>query len=151
MLYLLVSLSLLQPALGTVRVAIVGGGIGGSTAAFTLRELQPSVETEVYEAASSTTHCGRLRSFTADATVEAGGAVVHARNRHVSTYLQRLGLQKAPPTYGTSSRACVYAGSGDMAFCTHSSWVRVVYAQRCWTWKDGVVAIRYRHRESLGW
>lgn len=113
------------------RIAIVGGGIGASSAAFHLRHhllhnaATPSLQIDVIEAAPmGDSACGRLKY--SPAYGEMGGAVFHGRNRYVHRFLQHLQLKKAEPSYGRDARACIYTGVGadePYPYCTSSNWV----------------------------
>lgn len=70
--------------------AIVGGGIGGSAAAYFLRqEFGPSVKIEVFE---SDTVGGRLATENIGGhDYESGGSIIHPLNLHMEHIVDRLG------------------------------------------------------------
>lgn len=72
-------------------VAIVGGGIGGTSCAYFLREtFKDFAEIDIYE---GDTVGGRLATMTMidGNEYETGGAVLHMRNRYMSDFVDNLG------------------------------------------------------------
>lgn len=70
--------------------AIIGGGIGGTAAAFFLRqEFGPAVKIDVFEAG---TVGGRLATENIGGhEYETGGSVIHPLNLHMKHFLDKLG------------------------------------------------------------
>lgn len=70
--------------------AIIGSGIGGTAAAFFLRqEFGPAVKIEVFEAG---TVGGRLATEDIGGyEYETGGSIIHPLNLHMKHFLERLG------------------------------------------------------------
>lgn len=71
-------------------LAIIGAGIGGTAAAYFLRqEFGPSVKIDVYE---SGTVGGRLATEDIDGQdYETGGSIIHPLNLHMKHFVDRLG------------------------------------------------------------
>lgn len=70
--------------------AIIGGGIGGTAAAFFLRqEFGPGVKIDVFEAG---TVGGRLATENIGGyEYETGGSIIHPLNLHMKYFVDRLG------------------------------------------------------------
>ncbi|KAG5178450.1 Prenylcysteine lyase-domain-containing protein [Tribonema minus] len=79
------------------RIAVIGSGIGGSSAAFFLRqELGVQAVIDVYEAEPQAG--GRLLEFTyLNSTYEAGGSIIYSGNRYMSDLATSMGLTKVEP------------------------------------------------------
>jgi len=112
----LVCQSLSDEASSKSRVAVIGGGIGGTTAALFLREeLGEDVEIVIFEKDKIG---GRLATVEVGGRFyESGGAVIHPRNQYMSNLTKTLGLKEAtdfpiPLTFG------LYDGQ-DILFQTH--------------------------------
>lgn len=72
------------------RIAIVGAGIGGSSAAYFLRALQPDVEIVVFE--KNPEVGGRMATIdVAGQEFEAGAAILHPRNVYMKNFTEMLG------------------------------------------------------------
>ncbi|KAI5099527.1 prenylcysteine oxidase 1 precursor [Silurus meridionalis] len=73
------------------NIAIVGAGIGGTSAAYFLRqEFGPGVKIDVYE---SGTVGGRLATEAIDGRdYETGGSIIHPLNLHMKQFVDKLGL-----------------------------------------------------------
>jgi len=82
------------PGAGKRKVAIVGGGIGGCTAAHFLRQaLGDDVEISVYEKEKIG---GRVATVkVGQRFYESGGAVLHRANHYMAALTESLGLKKA--------------------------------------------------------
>jgi hypothetical protein len=138
-LVVLVESAVAKESLKGKRIAIVGGGICASSAAFHLHHhllhnpATPSLQIDVIEASHvGDSACGRLKYSLAYG--EMGGAVFHGRNRYVHRFLQFLQLKKTEPSYGRDARACVYTGAGTnddpYPYCTSHNWVSVKWRER---------------------
>lgn len=70
--------------------AVVGAGIGGTSAAFYLRqEFGPGVKIDVFEPGAVG---GRLATVKiGDYEYETGGAVIHPLNLHMKHFIEKLG------------------------------------------------------------
>lgn len=71
-------------------IAVVGGGIGGTAAAYYLRqEFGPGVKIDVFEPGNIG---GRLATVkVGDYDYETGGAVIHPLNLHMKHFIEKLG------------------------------------------------------------
>lgn len=80
--------------------AVVGAGIGGTAAAFYLREeFGPAVKIDVFEPGDIG---GRLATVKiGDHEYETGGSVIHPLNLHMKHFMDRLGTNSCIP--GTES------------------------------------------------
>lgn len=74
-------------------IAVVGAGIGGTAAAFYLKqEFGPAVKIDVFE---SGTVGGRLATVKmGDYEYETGGSVIHPLNLHMKEFIEKLGNVK---------------------------------------------------------
>ncbi|NXB69861.1 PCYOX oxidase, partial [Donacobius atricapilla] len=106
--------------------AVVGGGIGGSAAAYFLRQkFGPGVQLHVLEKAALG---GRLHTLDMEgAAYEAGGAVIHPLNLHMKHFVKELGLSAAS-TEG--SLAGVY--NGEEFVFEESSWYFINLLKLLW-------------------
>ncbi|NWY22394.1 PCYOX oxidase, partial [Aphelocoma coerulescens] len=106
--------------------AVVGGGIGGSAAAYFLRQkFGRSVQLHVLEKAVVG---GRLNTLDVEgATYEAGGSVIHPLNLHMKHFVKELGEQ-GPPIPG--SLAGVY--NGEEFVFEESSWSFINLLKLLW-------------------
>ncbi|XP_068128504.1 prenylcysteine oxidase 1-like [Hyperolius riggenbachi] len=79
------------------RIAVVGAGIGGTSAAYFLREkFGKDVHIDVYEKEEVG---GRLATIEMEGKVyEAGGSVIHPLNLHMKTFVKELGLNARTPS-----------------------------------------------------
>uniref|UniRef100_A0A8C3RGB0 Prenylcysteine oxidase 1 n=1 Tax=Cyanoderma ruficeps TaxID=181631 RepID=A0A8C3RGB0_9PASS len=112
--------ALCPPALGLqhgpAKIAVVGGGIGGSASAYFLRQkFGPGVQLHVLEKEALG---GRLHTVDMEgAAYEAGGTVIHPLNLHMKHFVKELGLSVTSPE---SSLAGVY--NGEEFVFEESSW-----------------------------
>ena len=73
-------------------VCIVGSGISGATTAYFTRQLDDNVSIKVFEKESNIG--GRIQHFSHNnKTIEAGGSVIHCKNRYMLIIAQELGLE----------------------------------------------------------
>ncbi|CAG5867388.1 unnamed protein product [Menidia menidia] len=88
------------------KIAVVGAGIGGTAAAFYLRqEFGPAVKIDVFEPGSVG---GRLATVKiGDHEYETGGAVIHPLNLHMKHFVEKLGI---PPRKDTPSKMAIFDG-----------------------------------------
>ncbi|XP_043528164.1 prenylcysteine oxidase-like [Frieseomelitta varia] len=77
------------------NIAIVGGGIGGAATSHFLTEIfNNNLDIDLYEAK---TIGGRLATVKIDNNeFEAGGSIIHPRNKYMQDFVQLLGLQHRP-------------------------------------------------------
>ena len=81
-----------DPPTSQPRVAIVGGGIGGSAAARLIRKKFPKAEIAVFEAEDRIG--GRLNEFIiAGRRYECGGTIIHEKNQEMQRLVEELGLE----------------------------------------------------------
>ncbi|RMB91036.1 hypothetical protein DUI87_32634 [Hirundo rustica rustica] len=128
---LLLLLAALCPAAIALRhgpsaIAVVGGGIGGSAAAYFLRQkFGPGVRLHVLEKAALG---GRLHTLDVEgAAYEAGGAVIHPLNLHMKHFVKELGLSVAS---SQGSLAGVY--NGEEFVFEESSWSFINLLKLLW-------------------
>ena len=76
------------------RVAIIGSGIGGSSAAHFVRQiLGPDAEIEVFERSDKVG--GRLATIEVAGNVyEAGGSIIHPENMYMKSFVKDLGKEE---------------------------------------------------------
>lgn len=98
------------------RVAVIGGGIGGSAAALFLREeFGDRIEIVIYE---KDRIGGRLATVEVGGRFyEAGGSVIHPRNRYMKNLTRSLGLEVADD-FPIQETFGLYDGQ-DILFQTH--------------------------------
>ncbi|XP_015586436.1 prenylcysteine oxidase [Cephus cinctus] len=79
----------------TPRIAIIGGGISGSSASYYLNELfKENVQIDVFEANNVG---GRLATIEIGQNLyEAGGSIIHNRQRYMNHFTEILGLEQRP-------------------------------------------------------
>ncbi|RMB91028.1 hypothetical protein DUI87_32626 [Hirundo rustica rustica] len=111
---------------GPSAIAVVGGGIGGSAAAYFLRQkFGPGVRLHVLEKAALG---GRLHTLDVEgAAYEAGGAVIHPLNLHMKHFVKELGLSVAS---SQGSLAGVY--NGEEFVFEESSWSLINLLKLLW-------------------
>uniref|UniRef100_A0A8C2H586 Prenylcysteine oxidase 1 n=1 Tax=Cyprinus carpio TaxID=7962 RepID=A0A8C2H586_CYPCA len=108
------------------KIAIIGGGIGGTAAAFFLRqEFGPAVKIDVFEAG---TVGGRLATENIGGhEYETGGSVIHPLNLHMKHFLDKLGLS---PRADVSSKVAIFDGK-ELTF-EESDWFIVNFIRMLW-------------------
>ncbi|KAE8618727.1 hypothetical protein XENTR_v10009475 [Xenopus tropicalis] len=79
------------------KIAIVGAGIGGTSAAYFLRQkFGKNVQIDLYEKEEVG---GRLATLEMEGKLyEAGGSVIHPMNLHMKTFVKELGLSPRSPS-----------------------------------------------------
>ncbi|XP_036450736.1 prenylcysteine oxidase-like [Colossoma macropomum] len=87
------------------KIAIIGGGIGGTGAAYFLRqEFGPSVKIDVFEAG---TVGGRLATENIRGhDYETGGSIIHPLNLHMKHFVDKLGLS----THDVPTKLAIFDG-----------------------------------------
>ncbi|XP_063304725.1 prenylcysteine oxidase 1-like [Pelobates fuscus] len=108
------------------RIAVIGAGIGGSSAAYFLRhKYGKHIQIDVFEKGEVG---GRLATVDMEgAQYEAGGAVIHPLNLHMKTFVKELGLHVRSPT---SSIVGIYNGD-DFVF-QESNWFLINIIKMLW-------------------
>ncbi|XP_012257805.2 prenylcysteine oxidase 1-like [Athalia rosae] len=105
------------------KIAIIGAGIGGASASHFLTELlDGELEIDIYE---SKTVGGRLATIAVgNNTYEAGGSIIHSRNKYMKDFAKLLGLEERP----TSESLMGIWNGGEFVF-TESNWKIVTLAK----------------------
>ncbi|XP_028828989.1 prenylcysteine oxidase 1 [Denticeps clupeoides] len=108
------------------KMAIVGGGIGGSAAAYFLRqEFGAGVKIDVFEAG---TVGGRLATHDiGGGEFEVGGSIIHPLNLHMKHFVDRLGLQ---PRDDVTSKMAIFDGK-ELSF-EESNWFIINFLRMLW-------------------
>lgn len=108
------------------KIAVVGAGIGGSAAAFYLRqEFGPGVQIDVFE---QDTVGGRLATVKiGDHEYETGGSVIHPLNLHMKHFVEKLGI---PPRKDVPSKMAIFDGK-ELTF-EESDWFIVNFLRMLW-------------------
>lgn len=108
------------------KIAIVGAGIGGTAAAYYLRqEFGPGVKIDIFE---PNTIGGRLATVRfGDYEYETGGAIIHPLNLHMKHFIDKLGI---PPRKDVSSKMAIFDGK-ELTF-EESDWFIVNFLRLLW-------------------
>ncbi|XP_015242755.1 PREDICTED: prenylcysteine oxidase 1 [Cyprinodon variegatus] len=108
------------------KIAVIGAGIGGTAAAFYLREeFGPLVKIDVFEPG---TVGGRLATVKmGDYEYETGGAVIHPLNLHMKQFVDKLGI---PQRKGLPSKMAIFDGK-ELVF-EESDWFIVNIFKMLW-------------------
>ncbi|XP_026862305.2 prenylcysteine oxidase 1 isoform X2 [Electrophorus electricus] len=108
------------------KIAVVGAGIGGTAAAYFLRqEFGPAVRIDVYEAG---TVGGRLATENIGGyEYESGGSVIHPLNLHMKHFVDKLGLSQRADV---PSRMAIFDGK-ELTF-EESEWFIVNVLRMLW-------------------
>ncbi|XP_028399919.1 prenylcysteine oxidase-like [Dendronephthya gigantea] len=116
------------------RVAIIGSGIGGSSAAHFVREiLGEDAQISVFEKSGRVG--GRLATVDISGeTFESGGSIIHPRNLYMKKFVEYLGLERNTDTDGIFS---LYDGK-DIVFST-SSWSWLTSLKLLWRYGFSLV------------
>ncbi|KAK7484778.1 hypothetical protein BaRGS_00023952 [Batillaria attramentaria] len=111
------------------KIGIVGGGIGGTAAAFYLRQLfGDQAEIDVFEGERVG---GRLALINIDGQdYEAGGAIIHPKNQYMVNFTQMFGLGRRENSKEGRGTLGLYAGDG--IYFQTSSWSAVTMAKLFW-------------------
>lgn len=108
------------------KIAVVGAGIGGTAAAFYLRqEFGAGVKIDVFE---SNITGGRLATVKiGDYEYETGGSVIHPLNLHMKHFIERLGI---PPRMDFGSKMAIFDGK-ELVF-EESNWFIINFLRLLW-------------------
>ncbi|XP_072227369.1 prenylcysteine oxidase 1 [Leuresthes tenuis] len=108
------------------KIAVVGAGIGGTAAAFYLRqEFGAAVKIDVFEL---DTVGGRLATVKiGDHEYETGGAVIHPLNLHMKHFVEKLGI---PPRTDVPSKMAIFDGK-ELVF-EESNWFIINFLRLLW-------------------
>uniref|UniRef100_A0A8C5M7G7 Prenylcysteine oxidase 1 n=1 Tax=Leptobrachium leishanense TaxID=445787 RepID=A0A8C5M7G7_9ANUR len=110
------------------RIAVVGAGIGGSSAAYFLRQKYGKhIQIDVFEKGEVG---GRLATVDMEGhQYEAGGSIVHPLNLHMKTFVKELGLPVKSPG---DSRLGIYNGE-ELVF-HESDWFLINLLKMLWNY-----------------
>ncbi|XP_041816175.1 prenylcysteine oxidase 1 [Chelmon rostratus] len=108
------------------KIAVVGAGIGGTAAAYYLRqEFGVSVKIDVFEPGAVG---GRLATVKmGDNEYETGGSVIHPLNLHMKHFVEKLGI---PPRNAVPSKMAIFDGK-ELTF-EESDWFIVNFFRMLW-------------------
>ncbi|KYO44134.1 prenylcysteine oxidase 1 [Alligator mississippiensis] len=108
------------------RIAVIGAGIGGTSAAYYLRQkFGRDVQIDLFEREAVG---GRLATIRVEGKeYEAGGSVIHPLNLHMKAFVKELGLS---PTQGQNHLAGIY--SGDRFVFEESGWYIITVLKLLW-------------------
>ncbi|KAF6105406.1 prenylcysteine oxidase 1 [Phyllostomus discolor] len=108
------------------KIAIIGAGIGGTSAAYYLRQkFGKDVKIDVYERGEVG---GRLATLTVQGQeYEAGGSVIHPLNLHMKRFVKDLGLSTVQ-----SSGGLVGVSNGEALVFEESSWLIINIIKLIW-------------------
>lgn len=118
------------------KIAVVGGGIGGTAAAFYLRqEFGPGVKIDVFEPGSIG---GRLATVKiGDHEYETGGSVIHPLNLHMKHFAEKLGL---PPRKTIPSKWAIFDGK-ELVF-EESDWFIINFLRMLWQFGFNIIRMQ---------
>ncbi|XP_068190851.1 prenylcysteine oxidase 1 [Antennarius striatus] len=108
------------------QIAIVGGGIGGTAAAYYLRqEFGAGVKIDVFEPG----HIGgRLATVKiGNQEYETGGSVIHPLNLHMKHFVEKLGI---PPRQNVPTKVAIFNGK-ELTF-EESDWFIINFLRMLW-------------------
>ncbi|XP_041825579.1 prenylcysteine oxidase 1 [Melanotaenia boesemani] len=108
------------------KIAVVGAGIGGTAAAFYLRQkFGAGVKIDVFE---SNIAGGRLATVKiGDYEYETGGSVIHPLNLHMKHFIERLGI---PPRMDVGTKMAIFDGK-ELVF-EESNWFIINFLRLLW-------------------
>lgn len=108
------------------KIAIIGAGIGGTSAAYYLRQkFGKDVKIDIYERGEVG---GRLATLTVQGQeYEAGGSVIHPLNLHMKRFVKDLGLSTVQ-----SSGGLVGVSNGETLVFEESSWLIINIIKLIW-------------------
>ncbi|XP_014219399.1 prenylcysteine oxidase-like [Copidosoma floridanum] len=124
------------------KVAVIGAGIGGASASQFITELfNKNVEIDVFEAKKIG---GRLANIEFGSNeYEAGGAIIHPRNKYMVDFVNQLGLEHTPPSF---ERFGIW--NGDELVFEESSWESITLVKLLY--KYGMQPIHlYRYVDKI--
>ncbi|KAF0294466.1 Prenylcysteine oxidase [Amphibalanus amphitrite] len=129
-------LSVVAARVAAVKIGIVGGGIGGASTALYIRRLfGDDADIELFEMGRLG---GRLAVEELDGhRYEAGGSVIHTKNRCMMELIESLGLQTKPAMGGTFG-----LWNGRELVFTSSAWSAITSAKLLWRYGSDVFRLR---------
>ncbi|KAM9306720.1 prenylcysteine oxidase 1 [Pholidichthys leucotaenia] len=118
------------------KIAVIGGGIGGTAAAFYLRqEFGPAVKIDVYESGNVG---GRLATVKiGDYEYETGGFVIHPLNLHMKHFIDKLGI---PPRKDVPSKLAIFDGK-ELVF-EESDWFIINLFRMLWRYGFNILRMQ---------
>lgn len=119
------------------RIGIIGAGLGGTSAAFFLRQLYgPKLVIDVFE---SQKIGGRTALIKINGeSYEAGGTIIHKKNKYMSEFAQRLNLT----TYDSKGGVLGLWADDGMRFQT-SEWTAVTLGKLMWRYGMDLYTARH--------
>ncbi|XP_069812919.1 prenylcysteine oxidase 1-like [Dendropsophus ebraccatus] len=110
------------------KIAVVGAGIGGTSAAYFLRQkFGKDVQIDIFEKGEVG---GRLSTIEMEGNhYEAGGSIIHPLNLHMKTFVKELGLK---PRLPTASLVGIY--NGDEFVFQESEWFVINVMKMIWNY-----------------
>jgi len=85
---------------GQLRIAVIGGGIGGTSVSYFLKKSLPDSSVTLYEPGDIG---GRLRTVDmAGMNYECGGSIIHPKNQLMVDLVQEMNLSPRPPDHWNS-------------------------------------------------
>lgn len=126
------------------RIAVIGGGIGGTATAYFLQQhFGDDLVLDLYE---HRTVGGRLAVLEiAGHTYEVGGSVIHPGNRYMVEFAKKFGLQKKE----SCSDGQVGLFDGEKYVFRESSWFLVNIAKLIWRYGMDVMTLQRNLQETL--
>ena len=127
------------------KVAIIGGGIGGTSTGFFLRQLfgPDKVDIDIYEARKIG---GRLATVdVAGRYYETGGSIVHSRNKYMMSFLKSFGLKQRESAKGS----LMGLWDGKNFVFEESSWETMTILKMLWRYGYGSVKLKYYIEDML--
>ncbi|KAG7511630.1 hypothetical protein JOB18_005916 [Solea senegalensis] len=118
------------------KIAVIGAGIGGTAAAFYLRqEFGPGVKIDVFE---SGTVGGRLATVKiGDDEYETGGSVIHPLNLHMKHFIEKLGI---PQRKDVPSKVAIFDGK-ELTF-EESDWFIINLFRMLWRYGFNLIRMQ---------
>ncbi|CAG0899810.1 unnamed protein product [Cyprideis torosa] len=115
--------------------SIIGGGIGGTAAAYFLKQEfagSGGVKVDLYE---KNQIGGRLQTaFLGGVEYETGGSIIHSRNRYMLSFVKELGLSRGKAVDGDGVRSALYNGE-EFVFVEHEySFLTPLYLTARYGW-----------------
>ncbi|XP_062269419.1 prenylcysteine oxidase 1 [Platichthys flesus] len=108
------------------KIAVVGAGIGGTAAAFYLRqEFGAAVKIDVFESGDVGGPLSTVRIW--DHEYETGGLMIHPLNLHMKHFVEKLGI---PPRKEVSSKMAIFDGK-ELTF-EESDWFIINFLRMLW-------------------
>ncbi|KAG4080356.1 hypothetical protein HA402_010848 [Bradysia odoriphaga] len=122
-----------------VKIAIIGGGIGGTSCAYYLNEMfKEEADIHIYEGSKIG---GRLATATMGdgKEYETGGSIIHERNKYMSDFVRELGLERRSPP--PDARLGLYNGNAFYFVESDYSFMNIIKM----LWRYGFDTIRMQN------